>query len=121
MKKILLVEDDLQLVRMYQIAFDGMDITLLSALDGAEALEKVKEHPDLILLDLVIPKKDGFTVLAELKNDPVTAKIPVFCLSVLHQDVDQKRGIELGAEKFLVKTDITPDAVVELVLNRLNG
>ena len=74
---------------------------------GDEALRKVKtELPDLVLLDLILPGKDGFMVLEEIKSDPKTKKIPVVILSNLGQESDIKRGKELGAIDYLVKSDI---------------
>ena len=119
-KKILLIEDDLPLLRMYQIAFKKAGLRVLDALDGEEGLKKAKaEMPDLILLDLVIPKKDGFEVLKELKGDPKLNKVPVFCLTVLHQAEDIKKSQELGADDYLVKTDSLPEQVVTKVMARL--
>lgn len=86
MTKILLIEDDLPLLRMYQVAFKNCGHEFISATDGQEGLDKIRdEKPDLVLLDLVLPKKTGFEVLKESKSDPEMAKIPIVCLSVLHQ------------------------------------
>lgn len=121
MKKVLLIEDDLQLVRMYQLAFEISRVIFLSALDGSEAISKIKsKKPDLILLDLIIPKKSGFLVLEIVKKDPEFKYIPVFCLSVLHQQTEIDRCKALGAEEFFVKTDVYPDDVVNRVVARLN-
>jgi len=119
-KKLLLVEDDLPLLRMYQVAFRKAGIEVIDAIDGEEGLKKAKTHePALILLDLVIPKKSGFEVLKELKADPHVAKIPVICLTVLHQEEDIAKCKELGADDYFIKTDIVPDEVVRKVLAKL--
>lgn len=121
MKKILLIEDDLPLVRMYQIVFENTGLSFLEAIDGEEGLQKAREDkPDLILLDLVIPKKDGFEVLKELKSDKATSKIPVFCLTVLGQKEDVEKAKHLGSEDYLIKTEVMPSDVVSRVLLRLN-
>ena len=120
MAKILLIEDDLPLLRMYQVAFSKAGHTLYHAVDGEEGLEKVNQQlPDLILLDIVLPKKDGFDILKELKADKKTANIPVVCLSVLHQKEDIQKCMDLGADDYLVKTDTMPEQVVSKVLARL--
>ena len=105
--KILLVEDDLSLLKIYsnKLKISGFDVSV--AITGDEALRKVKtELPDLVLLDLILPGKDGFMVLEEIKSDPKTKKIPVVILSNLGQESDIKRGKELGAIDYLVKSDI---------------
>lgn len=120
MKKVLLAEDDLQLMRMYQIAFENSGLTLVSAFNGEEALVKAKEEkPDLILLDIVMPKMNGVLALQELKSDPTLKDIPVFMLTVLHQDEDIAQCKAAGAEEFLIKSDILPDDVIKKVLKRL--
>jgi len=112
-KKILLIEDDLPLLRMYQLAFNKAGLDVSNAVDGNEGLAKAqKELPELILLDLVIPKKDGFEVLKQIRSDPKFNKTKVICLSVLHQQEDINRCQRLGADDYLVKTDVLPDQVV---------
>ena len=120
MPKVLLIEDDLPLLRMYQVAFSRSGVEFLHAIDGIEGLELAKKRkPDLVLLDMVLPKKNGFEVLKELKSDSELKKIPVVCLTVLHQKEDMENCKHLGAEDYLVKTDILPEKVVEKVLARL--
>ena len=121
MAKILLIEDDLPLLRMYQVAFKNFGHEFIFATDGQEGLDKIiKEKPDLVLLDLVLPKKTGFEVLKEAKNDPKTAIILIICLSVLHQqeDIDKCKG--LGADDYIVKTDTTPEEVVSKTISKLS-
>lgn len=116
-KKILIIEDDQFLKRIYDIKLkkEGFEVKLAS--DGDEGIEKLKEgwKPELILLDLIMPKKNGFEVLEEIKMDNGLADIPVVILSNLGQEADIKRGIELGAVDFLVKTEFSIDAVVNKV------
>lgn len=112
-KKILLVEDDPFLLDMYSMKFKEAGFDLVIAQDGELALIKVKEEcPDLILLDIVLPKKDGFEVLRNLKSDGHTAKIPVVLLTNLGLDGDVKRGLELGAKGYIVKAHFTPTEVI---------
>ena len=121
MAKILIIEDDLPLIRMYQLAFKNSGHQLIEAVDGEEGLEKIKnEIPDLILLDIVLPKKNGFEVLEQLKKDPKLSKIPVVCLSVLHQQEDIQKCKDLGANDYCVKSDVTPEEVVSRVNHLLS-
>lgn len=120
MPKILLVEDDLLLLRMYQSAFKKTGLEVLNAIDGEEALETIKkEKPDLVLLDLVIPKMSGFDVLKNVKEDAETKNIPVICLSVLNQDEDIQKCKNLGADDYFDKTSVPPEQVVSKVQSRL--
>lgn len=122
MAKVLLVEDDLPLVRMYDVVLKKAGFEVLSALDGEEGLAKIKaDNPEVVLLDLVMPKKDGFAVLMELQEDSTLSKIPILCLSVLHQAEDIERAKLLGAVDFLVKTEVTPEEIVNKVKKHLKS
>lgn len=114
MKKILFIEDESALQRAATQVLNEEGYQVYSALDGQTGIDLAKkERPDLILLDLVLPKKDGFEVLEELKKDPETTKIPVMILSNLEGSADVERAIELGATTYLVKTNYRLDEVVE--------
>lgn len=114
--KILLVEDDPFLLDMYSTKFKEVGFDVSIAQDGEMGLSKAKElMPDLILLDIVLPKKDGFEVLKTLKSDGQTAKIPVVLLTNLGLDSDVKRGLELGAQSYIIKAHFTPTEVVAKV------
>jgi DNA-binding response OmpR family regulator len=117
MAKILLVDDDPLLVRMYQIKFelDGNEVSTCG--DGEEALEKLKSYtPDIVLLDIMMPKKDGLVTLEEIKENPETKKLPVIMLTnVSSSEADSQKGLELGAVAYLVKADYTPTEVVQKV------
>ncbi len=118
MAKILLIEDDLPLLRMYQLAFKNCGHEFVSASNGQEGLDKIREEkPDLVLLDLVLPKKSGFEVLKEAKSDPKIAKISIVCLSVLHQQEDIDKCLSLGAVDYIVKSDTSPEQVVSKALS----
>ena len=123
MAKILLVDDDALLVRMYQkkLKNDGYDV--VTAGDGIEALKKASEFkPDLILLDVMMPKMNGFETLKKLKSDSATSKIPVIILSnVGGSDEDVDKGLELGAVSYLVKAGTKPKEVVAKVKEVLAG
>ncbi|MCH8986770.1 response regulator [Patescibacteria group bacterium] len=114
--KILLVEDDEFLSLAYRDGLTRAGFTVELAMDGATAIKKMKEeNPDLVLLDLVMPVKNGFEVLEEARLDKKLRKIPVIILTNLGQDSDIKKGKELGAIDYLVKTDLSMKEVVEKV------
>jgi len=107
--KILLVEDDPSLAEMYSMKFQAEGYTILTALNGEEGLEKaLAESPALVLLDVMMPKMDGFAVLTELKKDLKTKDIPVVLLSNLGQKADMEKGKQLGAVDYIVKASLTP-------------
>ena len=105
-KVILIVEDDEILLRALYMQFKGAGYTLASAEDGEVAMEIAQRiHPDLILLDLLLPKKDGFEVLHDLKSDPKLKNIPVIVLSNLGSQDDIEKTQKLGAVDYFVKAD----------------
>ena len=119
--KILLVEDNPFLLDMYSTKFKDVGFNIVVAQDGEMAITKAKEErPDLVLLDVVLPKKDGFEVLKTLKSDSATAGIPVILLTNLGLDSDVKRGLELGAQSYIIKAHFTPTEVVAKVKEVLN-
>ncbi len=119
--KLLIVEDDEFLVDLLLEGFSDQKIEIEVAYDGEKALEKVKEvKPDLILLDILLPKIDGFEVLKRLKEDKSTAKIPVVILSNLGQKEEIQRGYKLGAVDFLVKASFSLEEVVKKVKKYLS-
>lgn len=116
MTKILIIEDDPLLAKMYQtkLSMEGFDIN--RAQDGQEGLVLVKKYkPDLILLDLMLPIMDGFTVLTELKKDNQTKKIPVIVFSNLAQSSDIDQAKKLGAVDYIVKAHLTPNEIVKRI------
>ena len=116
MKKILMIEDDRFLRKIYRDKLTRAGFEFLEATNGEEGLNKViAEKPDLVLLDLILPRRNGFDVLIEIKRNRNTQNIPVIILSNLGQESDIKRGISLGAQDYLVKTDISLSEVVEKV------
>ncbi|OGZ96078.1 MAG: hypothetical protein A2847_02495 [Candidatus Sungbacteria bacterium RIFCSPHIGHO2_01_FULL_50_25] len=120
MQKILVVEDEINLRRSIEEILSKEGYAVVSASDGEEALSVVeRERPDLILLDLVLPKKDGFSVLKALRENEATVKIPVVVLSNLGEMEDVGRVLELGANRYLVKTDYKLSEVVEKVRETL--
>lgn len=122
MSKVLIVEDDQMLQDMYAVKFEADGFTVLKASDGAAGLELArKEKPDAILLDVIMPKLDGFATLKELKADKALAKIPVVMLTNLGQEEDIKKGKELGANDYFVKANQTPGEIVIKVKNLIGS
>ena len=114
--KILIAEDEEELRELYTLRLEYESFNVVFAADGEEALEKVeKERPDLVLLDIMMPKKSGLEVLKELKNNPSTQKTPVIMLTVLPQEKTKDEALKLGASHYLVKSQIMPPEVVKLI------
>ena len=114
--KILMAEDDKFISRAYKdgLSRAGFDITM--AIDGNEAIAFAKEGlPDIILLDLIMPEKNGFEALEELKKMPETKDIPVIVLSNLGQDTDIKQSKDLGAVDYLIKSNYSMPEVIEKI------
>jgi DNA-binding response OmpR family regulator len=107
-KKILIADDEKFINRAYSDTLQRAGYEVIVALNGEEALEKItKEKPDLILLDLIMPKMNGFEVLKKVKSHLKLKDIPVLVLSNLSQETDEAELKRLGAVDFLVKSDIS--------------
>ena len=122
MPVILIVEDDTFLSSTYRLKFTKVGFTVYIAMDGQEAINILQNvRPDVILLDLVMPVKDGFTVLSEVKANDQYKTIPVIVTSNLSQkeDIDKAKG--LGAADFIIKSDVSLDDLVKKVQNLLAG
>ncbi len=118
--RVLLVEDDSFLAEMYvtKLSIEGFEVS--RAEDGEKGARLAqKELPDLILLDILLPKKDGFEVLEILKKDTATINIPVILLTNLSQKEDIDRGLKLGAVDYLIKAQFMPSEVVEKIKKHL--
>lgn len=114
--KILVAEDDRFLMKIYTDTLTRENFEVIQATNGQEAITKIKTNlPDLILLDLVMPIKDGFETLEELKLDSKTKNIPVIILTNLGQETDIKRGKDLGAIDYLVKSDLSTKEIINKV------
>ena len=124
-KKVLLVEDDPFLSQLLGTRMQRAGLEVDKAMDGEEAVNYLKSNkPDLILLDLILPKKSGFQVLEEMRADPLLKDAPVIIISNLSQDSDVAKGKELGAVEYYVKARTSIDdlvsRVVTLLLDGLN-
>lgn len=113
---ILIVEDERGLQKTLSDALENEGFEVSSALDGESALQLLtKKRPDLILLDLVLPKKDGFEVLKELKSKEEIKDIPVIVLTNLEGSTDIERALSLGATNYLIKANYQLPEIVEKI------
>lgn len=120
-KNILLVEDDEALANAYTARFIAEGFEVKRVKNGEEALAAALEFkPDLILLDAMMPKVSGFDVLDILRNTPETTNIRIIMLSALSQESDMKRAKDLGADDYLVKSQVMITDVVAAVKKNLN-
>ena len=120
MTKILLVEDDKSLREIYGVRLQAEGYTIVTAGDGEEALATaIKERPDLIVSDVMMPKISGFDVLDILRNTPETTNIRVIMLTALSQPKDKERAEQLGVDDYLVKSQVVIGDVVARVKHHL--
>lgn len=113
---ILLAEDDQFLQRMYATKLEGAGFNVVTASDGDEALKKMENSaPVIALVDILMPKKDGFEVLRALRKDPKFKDFPVIILTNLNEPEDIKRARELGANEYIIKSHFLPSEVVEII------
>jgi DNA-binding response OmpR family regulator len=118
-KKILVVDDSPTELKAMVGALKVRDWQIITAVDGEEALEKSeKERPDLLVLDIVLPKKNGFQVCRQLKTTPETKDIKIVLVSSKGQETDRFWGIKQGADEYIVKP-FTDDALVAAVSRQL--
>lgn len=116
MSKIMVVEDDASLREIYGIRIAAEGYEIVSAGDGEEALAvAVREKPDLILSDVMMPKISGFDMLDILRSTPETANIKVVMMTALSGDDQRKRGENLGADRYLVKSQVGIEDVVNVI------
>ncbi len=112
-KKILIAEDDTFLANAYRMKLSKSGFDIKIVIDGAEAIKEVKEFsPDVIVLDLVMPKKDGFAVLEELKQDSQFSHIPILVVSNLGQESDVEKAQQLGATDYVIKSNESLKSIV---------
>lgn len=113
---VLLVEDDTFLANIYKTKFEMEKFKVTVADNGEDGLEMVKKKkPDVVLLDILLPKMDGFVVLEHIKKDDSIKNIPVILLTNLGQKDDVERGLEMGASDYLIKAHFKPSETVDKV------
>ena len=115
-KKLLIADDEQFITSAYNDGFQRAGFNVVVAHNGEEALQKItSEKPDIVLLDLSMPKMNGFEVLKKIKADPTLQTIPVLILSNLSQEADEAEVKKLGATGFIVKSDISlQDLIVQV-------
>lgn len=115
-KKILIIEDETHLQDVFKEIFDGEGYEYVSAYDGETGIKMAEDElPDFIMLDLILPKKDGFEVLQKLKNNPKTSKIPIAVLSNLESSYDIEKVLSFGVSNYFVKSRYTPQEISEKI------
>jgi two-component system alkaline phosphatase synthesis response regulator PhoP len=113
--RILVVDDEIYIVHILDFSLGMEGYEVVTALDGEQALEKARaEKPDLIVLDIMMPKLDGYETCKRLKADAATKDIPVILLSAKGRNVDQKVGFEVGADDYITKP-FSPRKLVERI------
>ena len=117
--RILVVDDDRDVRLICDVVLGGSGHEVIEARDGEEAVRlALQTRPDAIVLDIMMPKKDGLTALRELREAPDTASTPVVIISALASPADRKRGFDAGADEYLVKP-FSPERLSQ-VIERLN-
>lgn len=115
-KKVMIVEDDEHISNVYEMKLEKEGIHTVCVKDGQNATEAIfQEKPDLIILDIMLPGKDGFEVIKEIKQNAEIANIPIIVLSNLGQDPDQARALALGANEYVIKISCSTQEVVAKV------
>lgn len=114
---ILLIEDDAFISGMYATKLSMLGYTVRVAADGEEGWKALTKEPlpDLLLLDIVLPRKDGFEILRDARKDPKLRDLPILLLTNLGQKPDVEKGLELGADDYVIKAHFTPSEVVEKI------
>ena len=118
--RVLLIEDEQALRELYRdwLLLDGYEV--IEATDGVAGVEAIfHQHPALVVLDIMLPKKDGFEVLKEIRRNPKTRNLPVLILTSLDQGFEKQQGSKLGANLYIVKTDLSPDRLQSAVRDLL--
>ncbi len=120
-KKILVVDDDPFLLDIYVMKFKEQGFKVETATDGVAALEKIgTAKPDIVLLDVVMPVMDGFDVMKKIKENKIPRLYKIIFLTNFGQKEDVERGMELGADGYIIKAHFTPSEVAEKVKELLN-
>lgn len=114
--KILIVDDEEDILKLYSQKFSLAKFNVIAEKFGKKVLDLAKScHPDVILLDILMPDVDGYKIIKLLKSDPKTNKFPIILFSNLGDKEDIEKGILLGAEDYIPKANFTPDEVVKRV------
>ncbi|HZM14479.1 MAG TPA: response regulator [Candidatus Krumholzibacteria bacterium] len=113
--KILVVDDEVYILHILDFILGAENYDVVTATNGEQALQKVREEkPDLVILDIMMPKLDGYETCRMIKKDPATKNIPVILLTAKGREVDQKLGREVGANDYMTKP-FSPSKLIERV------
>ena len=119
--RVLIVDDDMTLRELYEERMKAEGYTILSASDGEEAIEKAtKEKPDIILLDIMMPKINGIDVMKKIREDEKTANIPVILLTALVQEINKIKDMMKPYDQYLIKSEIMPAQVIAAIEKSLS-
>jgi len=119
--KVLIADDDMTLHEMYAERLRAEGFVIVSAYDGEEAIEKAyKEKPDILVLDIMMPKVNGIDVMKKLREDDQTKGIPVILLTALAQEINKIKSMMGPKDQYLVKSDIMPGQVIEAIKKSLS-
>ncbi|HMA77163.1 MAG TPA: response regulator [Candidatus Krumholzibacteriaceae bacterium] len=114
-RKVLVVDDEANITQILEFSIEAEGYQVVSASNGEEAIEKArKEQPNLIILDIMMPKVDGYEACRALKSNPLTKKIPVILLTAKGREIDKRLGYEVGATDYIVKP-FSPSKLIEKV------
>ena len=118
--KILIVEDERDIVEFLTYNLELENFTVIAAHDGEEGLKKMSEKPDIVLLDIMMPKMDGYEVCRRIRENKQTAKLPVIFLTAKSSEYDELRGLDLGANDYILKP-VSPAKLVAKVKSTLRN
>lgn len=113
--KILVVDDEVNITQILEFSLGAEGYQVVTAANGEEAVDKArKEQPDLIVLDIMMPKIDGYEACRILKSNPITKNIPIVLLTAKGRDIDKRMGYEVGAEDYVIKP-FSPNKLIDRI------
>jgi len=122
MKKILLIEDERDLIDMYERKLSQAGFRVVYAMEAKEGIKVAKEEkPDLIVLDILLPRENGIYFLEAASQDPELSSIPIFAFSNYDDPLTKKKAFELGVRDYLIKTNFTPKQILKKIQSYLEG
>lgn len=114
--KVFMVDDDKMLLDMYRERLELADFQVETSSNGEECLTNIHQiKPDIVLLDIMMPKVNGYDTLSAIKSDPQTKDIPVIMLSALVRDINKSRALEAGADDYIIKSEVMPADVIKKI------
>jgi DNA-binding response OmpR family regulator len=114
-RKVLVVDDEENIIQILEFSIAAEGYEVVTASNGEEAIEKArKEQPNLIILDIMMPKVDGYEACRVIKSNPLTKKIPVILLTAKGREIDKRLGFEVGAADYIVKP-FSPSKLIEKI------